>query len=46
MMTTNESQSSDEIEVSSFHSCGASVAGLDAVNMTTDFIASTSTSIK
>ena len=38
--------SSVEMEVSSFHSCGASVTGLDAVSMTTDSIASTSTSIK
>ena len=38
--------SSDEMEVSSFHSCGASGAGLDAVKIATDSTASTSTSIK
>ena len=38
--------SSDEIEVSSFHSCESSTTGLDAVDMMADSSASTSTSIK
>ena len=38
--------SSDGIEVSSFHSCGSSTTGLDAVDMMADSSASTSTSIK